>query len=167
MNKKQTIVTIIAGVISRLIPHIANVAPVGAIALFSGYATKSKWYWTIPLIIMALSDVFLGFHSTIWFVYASYCITALLGRVFVQHPTPVRVATLSVISSIIFYLVTNFGVWITGTMYTKNLQGLMESYLYAIPFFRATLLGDLMFNGVLYVVYSKFVQPAHRVTVSS
>jgi hypothetical protein len=166
MNKKQTVLTIAGGVIARLIPHIANVAPVGAIALFSGYTTKHKWYWAIPLSIMFISDIFLGFHSTIWFVYASYILTSVLGRLYAHNPTLTRIATLSVISSVVFYLVTNFGVWVTGTMYTKNLQGLMECYLYAIPFFRATLLGDLVFNGALYAVYLKFVKSEHRINAS-
>lgn len=153
MNKLQIGLIITAAVLFRLVPHTPNLVPIGAIALFAGYAVKSKWSFLIPVLVMVVSDYFVGFHNTMWYVYGSYVAITLIGRAFVKHLTVSRIALLSITGSVLFYLVTNFGVWLMGTMYTKDLSGLMQCYLYAIPFFRATLIGDLIFNGVLYVLY--------------
>jgi len=155
MNKLQIGLIITAAVLFRLVPHTPNLVPIGAIALFAGYAVKSKWSFLIPVLVMIISDYFVGFHNTMWFVYGSYVAITVMGRACAKHVTLPRITLLSLTGSALFYLVTNFGVWLMGTMYTKDLSGLIQSYLYAIPFFRATLIGDMIFNGVLYVLYSQ------------
>lgn len=156
MNKLHIGLIIVAAVLFRIFPHAPNLVPVGAIALFAGYGIKNKWGIAIPVVIMALSDFFIGYHDTMWFVYGSYIAIAIMGRVFASKLSLPTVVLLSISSSILFYVVTNFGVWLMGTMYTKDVSGLMQSYVYAIPFFRATLVGDVLFNGVIYAGYIHF-----------
>lgn len=166
MNKLHIGLIIVAAVLFRIFPHAPNLVPVGAIALFAGYVIKNKWGIAIPVVIMALSDFYIGYHDTMWFVYGSYIAIALLGRVFASRLSLPTVVLLSISSSILFYIVTNFGVWLMGTMYTKDVSGLMQSYVYAIPFFRATLVGDLVFNGVLFYLYSHYLQKAKQAAMA-
>ena len=61
----------------------------------------------------------------------------------------------AILSSVLFFIVTNFGVWLTGGgwFYPKTLQGLIECYTLAIPFFRNSLAGDLVYTGVLFSLF--------------
>jgi len=129
MNKKHVFFLIVGGIVLRLIPHIPNVAPVGALALFAGYQSKAKWAWVIPLCIMFGSDAILGFHKTVPYVYGSYVLISLLGYGMRKNIDATHIVSFSLISSLIFFVVTNFGVWATGTMYTKDLYGLIQCYL--------------------------------------
>lgn len=154
MNKIHIFSIIVAAILFRVFPHAPNLVPVGAIALFAGYAIKSKWGVIIPVLIMIISDFFIGFHNTMWFVYGSYVAITIMGRVVAPQLSLPRVMCVSIAGSVLFYVVTNFGVWLMGTMYTKDISGLLQSYVYAIPFFRATLIGDLIFNTVIYSLFS-------------
>lgn len=131
---------------SRLLPHPANFVPVGAIlVLFPGYAF-------VVMASLFLSDAFLGFHATMPYVYVSYALIGFIGH----YATPLRKSfaffTLPLLSSLLFYTVTNFGVWATTSMYTHDFSGLIQSYWMGIPFFRGTLLGDVFFFSVIYIV---------------
>ena len=164
MNKKQIFFLVLGGILLRLAPHIPNVAPVGAIALFAGYQSKSKWAWVLPLLVMIPSDFVLGFHKTIPYVYGSYVLISLLGYAMRSKVNTHSVLGFSLISSIVFYIITNFGVWATGTMYTKDLAGLMQCYTYAIPFYRATIAGDLVYNFLLFFLFA--YRPAKKASLA-
>lgn len=142
---------IASAVFMRLIPHIPNITPIGALALFSGMTVPSLWAIAIPFVSMAISDIFLGFHTTLPYVYGSFALIVAMGYIIRKKMSPLRVGVASLIGSILFFLITNFGVWTTGTMYAKNASGLMESYAMGLPFFRNTLVGDLFFNILFYV----------------
>ena len=137
------ILIIFFAVVLRLIPHAPNVAPIAAMALFGGVYLDRKYALIVPLAAMFISDIFLGFHDTMLFVYGSFLITGLIGLWLRQHKSYRNIFIASIGSSILFFLVTNFGVWLMGTMYDKTLTGLWEAYLMGLPFFRNTLLGDL------------------------
>ena len=139
----------------RLIPHPPNFAPIGALAIFSGSQFNKKTAWLLPLVVMFVSDVFLGFHSVIPFVYGSFVIIALLGS-FLKKNQPGRVLGVGFLSSIIFFIVSNFGVWLMTNLYTKNLSGLINCYAMAVPFFRNTLLSDVIFTAVFFYGYQLF-----------
>jgi len=145
-------IIIILAVIARIVPHVPNFAPIGGLALFSGANFKNKIALAIPLLVMFISDMFLGFHKTIPFVYGSFIIIALIGGLVKNYKWQSLIKA-SLVSSIIFFLVTNFGVWITGSMYQKNLDGLIQCYVLGLPFFRNTLISDLFYTFSFFYGY--------------
>ncbi|GGK19774.1 hypothetical protein GCM10007962_12350 [Yeosuana aromativorans] len=113
-------------------------------ALFSGvYFTNKKYAFIIPMAAMFLSDLVLGFSSISLFVYAAFILVGYIGIA----SKKMSIKTI-LLSSISFFVITNFGVWLLA--YPKSLNGLMECYTLAIPFFRNSLIGDFVFSGVLY-----------------
>ncbi len=137
----------------RLIPHPANVAPIAAMALFGGVYVNKRYALVIPLLAMLLSDMFLGFHDTMVFVYGSFLLTGLIGLFIKHHKTPFMIIGGSVVSSLLFFFITNFGVWLVGTLYPHTLFGLLASYTAGLPFLRNTLFGDLGYTGLLFGSY--------------
>jgi len=141
---------IVMGVLSRLIPHPWNVTPIAAIALFGGtYLSKRSAIW-LPLTIVAASDFLLGWHETIPFTWGAFALTGLLGWWIRVRPTVSRIAAGSVASSVLFFLITNFGVWLVGNLYPMTLEGLAVCFVAAIPFFRNSLAGDLLSTAALF-----------------
>jgi len=156
---------IVVAAMSRLLPHPPNVTPIGAIGLF-GAAHFSKKYWAfiIPLLALFISNLLInnviysayndGFvlFGNLW-VYAAFIGIVLLGIVMLKKVKPVNLFLTSLVASIVFFLVTNFGVWMSGTMYPMNLTGLIAAYTAAIPFFWNTVAGDLFFVTALFGIY--------------
>ena len=145
LTKRQIVIIafLLVAVLLRLIPHLPNFTPVTAIALFGGlYFTRKSWAYLAPLFIMVISDLFLGFHSISIFVYAAFLLVSFIGT---QTKKP-SVFTI-LLSSISFFIITNFGVWLIG--YPKTWTGFVECYTLAIPFFRNSLLGDFFYSGVM------------------
>ena len=148
------IIIIMVLVLYRLLPHPFNVTPVMAMALFSGvYFTNRYAALIIPLVAMFLSDWVLGFHNTMLFVYGAMLAAGFIGFVIRDKVTPIKVVLASVSGSLLFFIVTNFGVWWANDFYSKDLAGLSECYIMALPFFQRTLIGDLFFNGVLFISF--------------
>lgn len=143
---------ILLAVVARLIPHPPNFAPIGGLALFSGANFKKKSALLIPLTAMFFSDIFLGFHKTIPYVYASFIIITLIGGL-IKNNKWQSLSKASLISSVLFFLITNFGVWATGSMYQKNFSGLIQCYGFGIPFFRNTLISDLFYTFSFFYGY--------------
>lgn len=139
---------ILFAVLMRLVPHPANVAPIAAMALFGGVYLDKKYALIVPLIALFISDIFIGFHDTMVFVYGSFLLTGVIGIWLRQRKSFLSIFLGALTSSILFFLITNFGVWLVGTMYPKNANGLLESYILALPFFRNTILGDLFYTGL-------------------
>jgi hypothetical protein len=144
---------IIFAVLLRLLPHPPNVAPIAAMALFGGAYLNKRYALVVPLVALFLSDIFLGFYSGMIFIYGSFFLTGLIGLWLKNYKSVPNVIFASLISSVLFYLITNFGVWLSGTMYAKSFSGLIESYVMGIPFFRNTLLGDLGYVGLFFGSY--------------
>lgn len=140
---------IVAAVLLRIVPHPPNVAPVAAIALFGGLYISKRFALIVPLIIMFLSDAVLGFHSGMPFVYGSFLLIGLLGVLLQQKKGFLTIILASIGSSILFYLITNFGVWHLGTMYPHTLEGLLTCYIAGLPFLRNTFVGDLLYTALL------------------
>ncbi|MFA6081240.1 MAG: DUF6580 family putative transport protein [Patescibacteria group bacterium] len=153
IRSKVSIFTIILlAVAARLIPHAPNFAPIGGLALFSGANYKNKIALFIPLTAMFISDIFLGFHKTIPYVYVSFIIISLIGGL-IKNNKWQSLLKASLFSSILFFLITNFGVWATGSMYQKNLSGLIQCYGFGVPFFRNTLISDLFYTFSFFYGY--------------
>lgn len=146
---------ILVAAFSRLIPHPWNFTAIGAIALFGGsFVPSKKLSLVLPLAALILSDLVLGFHSTMVFVYAAFLLNVLLGWGLRDNQTPVKVTSYALLSSSLFFLITNFGVWAMGGMYPMTASGLVNSYVAAIPFFDNQIYGDLFFSGVLFGGYA-------------
>lgn len=162
----DTVLLIIIGVLSRLAPHPANVTAVGALAVFSGTRYGTTKALAITVGTMLISDAFLGFHTVMWATYGSFALSVLLARRFLQKKTIIRIAGITLTSSILFYLVTNFAVWVVpGSMYPKTLAGLAQSYIMALPFFRNSLIGDFSYSAIFFGSYAlmKILRPGLKI----
>jgi hypothetical protein len=145
---------ILAAAFTRLIPHYPNFTAVGAMALFGGaYFSKKYLAFIVPMAALILSDLFLGFYSGMWVVYFSFALIVVIGMQIGQTKKPSRVLLASVSGSVSFFLITNFALFPPNTMYSQNFTGIVESYTAAIPFFSYTLLGDLLFVGVMFGLF--------------
>lgn len=147
---------------ARLLPHVPNVTPVGGLALFGGAHLSRRSAYLVPLVAMFISDLVLGFHSTMPYVYIGFILTILIGRKIGKNPKVARLITGVLGSAILFYLVTNFGVWASSNLYPKTLAGLGQSYAMALPFFRNSLIGDLVYSGVFFYGYQVATVLAQR-----
>ena len=148
--------------VSGLPIHLLNFTPVAAALLFFGARQPRTRIW-IPVGLLALSDVLLNFHygykfSADFFVtIAWYAAIACLGNALLNKESkPLRIGAASLVASVSFFLISNFMVWVVWDMYAKNLGGLLACYTAALPFFRNTVMGDLVFSaaffGIAYLV---------------
>ena len=137
----------------RLIPHPPNFAPIAAMALFGGAYLDKKYALIVPILAMIISDFFIGFHNTILFVYGSFLLTGVIGVWLRKRRNTKTIFAAALASSLLFFIITNFGVWLTGNLYPKTFTGLLECYIAAIPFFRNTIVGDLFYTGVFFFGY--------------
>ena len=147
---------VIAGVALRVVPHPWNFAPIGAIALFAGaHFERRSFAIAVPVLKMLIGDWFIGFHSLMPVIYATYALIAVIGILLRNHRTSVAAIGGSVLlSSTIFYLITNFAVWAMGTTYSKSVAGLVACYVAAIPFFGNTLASDALFTACFFGIFA-------------
>ncbi len=146
------LIMIFAGAMMRLIPHWPNFTPIAAIALFGGTFLKRKdLAFLVPVAAMLVSDLIIGFHSTMLPVYLSFIAIVGFGLLLQRKLTVVNTLTASIAASVLFYLVTNFASWTSGLMpYPVNAVGLMQSYIAGLPFLFNGILGDLFYTSVLF-----------------
>ena len=144
INKYIFVISVIFfAVLSRFLPHPPNFTPISAIALLSSKGFDNlKVVFLIPLVSLFISDLFLGLYATLPFVYFSFILIILLGR----YVNKVNIGTV-LFSSSIFFLVSNFGVWLLH--YPNTVDGLLQCYNLALPFFLNTVLGDLVYGALL------------------
>ncbi|MBU91256.1 MAG: hypothetical protein CL475_02420 [Acidobacteria bacterium] len=157
LKRKSTMnyLLIPVGVIARLLPHIPNFTPIGGMALFGAAHGSRRSAFIAPLVALAVSDFFIGHHVTMPFVYASFILIAMAGRgLFRNGVTTTRVVAGSLASSMILFVVSNFGEWAMGTLYAPTLQGLVLCYTMALPYLFNTMAGDLFYAGVFFGGYA-------------
>lgn len=138
------------GISFRLLPHEANFAPIAAIALLSGALLGTRYALLTVMSTMVVSDLIIGTYSSMLFTWLAFLAIALYGTLFHKASFGKRVIFGSLGSAIIFFIVSNFGVWVSSGMYSHTFAGLVECFYMAIPFLRATLLSDLMYSGLLF-----------------
>jgi hypothetical protein len=142
---------ILAAAALRLVPHPPNFSPIAAMALFSGaYVGRRGLAFVAPLAALLLSDAVLGFYRGMSFVYGSMMLVVVIGWWLSSRRTPLRIGGAAVASSVLFYVLTNFGMWLFSGFYPRTLAGLEACYIAAIPFFQNTLAGDLFFTTLLF-----------------
>ena len=148
-------ILITLGIAARFLPHPANFAPIGAIAIFSGLYLPKKWALILPLAAMFFSDLFIGFYAwpIMLSVYSGFIIMGLIGLAVRKNKKLSTILGGTILGSVIFYLLTNGAVWAFDSLYPPTAAGLLQSYYLAIPFFRNSLLGDLFYTGVLVGAY--------------
>lgn len=142
MKQKENLIIffIMIAVWFRLIPHLPNFTPVTSLALFSGLMLTRKWLSiSVPLIAMILSDLVLGFSSISMWVYLGFASITMIGW-FLDKMNAKSI----LLSSLIFFIISNFGVWILG--YPHTIEGLIMCYTLAIPFFGYSIMGDLFWG---------------------
>lgn len=145
---------IVGTVLLRLVPHMPNFSPVAGVALFAGFLLPKRFAFVVPIAAMLISDLFLGFHATIGWVYGSYLLIALLGILLRKHMQVLTVMASSFAGSVLFFVLTNFGVWFSTSMYSKDLPGFVRCFTLALPFFRATFIGDILCVVALFGSYA-------------
>ena len=154
MNKLIILAIIIFAAFTRLIPHPPNFSPIIAIGLFGGaYLKDSKLALIIPLIAMIFTDAFLGFHLTMVWVYGSLILISMMGILLQNRITLKNCTVATVGGSLLFFLVTNFGVWIISGFYEKSIAGLITCYSMALPFFNNTLAGAVVYSAIMFGGY--------------
>ena len=142
---------IVAAAALRLVPHPPNFTPIGAMALFSGaYLGRRGPAFAAPLGALLLSDAILGFYPGMAFQYGSVTLIVLLGWLALSKVSVLRLGAAALASSILFFLVTNFGTWLISGMYPLTVRGLAACYVAAIPFFQNTVAGDLFYSALLF-----------------
>ena len=154
MNKYFILIIIVLAAVTRLIPHPPNFTPLIAMGLFGGaYLQSRSLAVLIPIGAMFLSDLFLGFHGTVYFVYGSFLLVTILGMILIKKITIINCTVAALSSSFLFFLITNLGVWLTSSYYPKNIQGILSCYTMALPFFGNTLVGTLLYSSVMFGGY--------------
>ncbi len=150
---------------ARLLPLPPNFAPVGAVALFGGaHFSRRPAAMGVPLVAMLLSDGAIGLSIALGadgfalgaglkgafanapFVYPAFLAMVGIGMVLRRRRGLASATVAALGSAVLFFLVTNFGVWLMGgwlmpATYPSTLGGLGACYLAGMPFFRATLGG--------------------------
>ena len=148
---KLIIGMILTAAVARLLPHPPNLTPVAAMALFGGATLAQKRdAFLVPLVSLCLTDIFLGFSWLTPVVYGSFALIVCLGFWLRGRSSVGRIAVAAFTGSILFFILTNLGVWTLTSLYPKTLGGLSECYVVAFPFFRNTLAGDLLYSGLLF-----------------
>lgn len=138
---------------SRLIPHPWNFTPILALGIFSGfYFRQFLLSFFIVVFAMFLGDLYLGFHNTMFFTYISLSLAVLIG-LYIKRFNFKEIFFSGFMSSVCFYLITNFGAWITLPMYSKDLSGLINSYVLAVPFFHNTLISTFFYLILLKLLF--------------
>ena len=156
---KSLLFFIVLLVLSRLIPHPPNFTPLIAGAVFLPFMLKDRTLIIVglPILCLFISDLIIGFHSLMLWTYGAFLIIGL--TVFNISKLNLRTLLgLSLASPTIFYVISNFGVWLTAVTYTKDLNGLLECYFLALPFYGNSLVSTVLFSLVFFLTRHLVIQ---------
>ncbi len=142
---------LVLGVLTRLIVHIPNFTPVIALSLFSGFYLNKRYAVVVPLALMMISDLIIGWHDTILFTWGSIALIAGIGIWAKRHKSIRVIMGVNIFSAVLFFLITNFGAWLS--LYPHTWEGLVACYVAAIPFFRATFFSTIIYGAILFGLY--------------
>ncbi len=174
MVRKENSIYFVIGLIliasfSRIIPHYPNFTPIIAISLFGGkYFENRTLAFFLPVFILWFSDLvinnfILDYYKTFIFIYPGFywqyfsiLLISFIGRNYMNKISASKLLRISISSSLVFFVISNFGVFVTSSIYPKDLKGLLLCYTAAIPFFWATLSSSIIYTFSLFGIY-KFV----------
>jgi len=140
------------GIAARLITHEPNFTPTIALVLFGGVYLNKRYAVLLPVMLMMLTDLFLGAHNTILFTWGSLIAIAFIGLAMRNRKNAATIAGSSMLAAVVFFIVSNFGVWAVG-WYPYTLEGFISCYVAAIPFFRSTVASTLFYSCVFFGLY--------------
>ena len=163
-NLLLPIVIILSLSLTRLIPHPWNFTPMLAVGIFSGFYFK-QFYLSLFIVILSMfiGDLYLGFHSTMFFTYISLAVAVIIG-LYIKHFKFTEILFSGLASSVCFFIITNFGAWLTLEMYEKNFAGLLQSYVLAIPFFHNTLISTFLYLIVLKLLFDLVIKKTSTIS---
>ena len=161
------IALIIVVALARLIPNMPNFSPMAAIALFCAAHFNKLWKAIlVTLLATFVSDVILNntiyssmnngfafFYDGFILQYIAYAVIALMGSTFFININKTKVIGGSLSTTLVFFIISNFGAWISLPFYSKDIAGLMSSYAAGLPFLKNTLLSDLFYTSLLFGAY--------------
>ena len=150
MSHSLALLFVLFSVGIRLVPHLPNFSPIIGMGLFCGAAFPRRWALFVPLAAMGLGDLLLGWVPENFFGYIAIALSVGIGCALRTKRSPIRIAGASLAGSTLFYLISNGGVWLLGMLYPRTLEGLIDCYAAGIPFYRNSILGDLVYTGVLF-----------------
>lgn len=159
---------------SRLIPHMPNFTPAESVTIFgAAYFSRKYLAFVLPIVLLYITDFvinntvarpfFTSHEGLVWFssymLYNTFAIIliVLISTVIITKVNFKNVAATVLASTLIFYLVTNFGAWAGDTsIYPRDLSGLITSYIAGLPFLKNTLISNILFATVLFGSYTAF-----------
>jgi prepilin signal peptidase PulO-like enzyme (type II secretory pathway) len=155
---------VIIGAVLRFAPHFPNFAPIAAMALFGGVYLSKKYALIVPLVAMFVSDLFIGFYDVKLMagVYLSFLLIGLIGLFVKKHKNISTIIGGTILGSVLFFVITNFAVWVFYNWYPHTLAGLGQCFAMAIPFFKGTLMGDLFYVAILFGIYETIMAVAKK-----
>ena len=143
--------------LGRIIPHPPNFTPILATAIYTPYMVNDKWIAVlIPLSAMFIADIIIGFHPYMLWVYGAIGLSTLISSWSMRfNKKYIQLGVMAILSSILFFIITNFAVWIIWDYYPKTIDGLIICYIKAIPFFQNTLLGTMIYTALITITIQK------------
>jgi hypothetical protein len=157
------VVLTILSALGRLLPHPPNVTPVGASSLFAGARLNGWMAYLLPILVMAVTDPLVGGYTRATpVIYLCFVISVWIGRRVRATDSPLRIGGACVLSSVQFFVLTNFASWMFGGMYAKTLAGLATCYVAALPFFGYTAIGDMFFTAAIFGMYALLTRTIAR-----
>lgn len=154
---------IMVAALSRLIPHPSNFTAIGAMALFGGcYFSDKRIAYVVTVLALFLSDVILNsfiynhtftltYSGFLW-IYASFILTVVMGT-FIKKVSIGNVLLMGILAALLHWVISDFGVWMGSSLYTKNFAGITECYTAALPYLRNMLLGNILFSALMFGAY--------------
>ena len=150
--------------LGRIIPHPPNFTPILATAIYAPYLIKDKWVaMSLPLLAMFIADLWIGFHPYILWVYGAIGLSTLISNLSMRFDKEyMQLGIMAILSSILFFIITNFAVWTMWDYYPKTIEGLIMCYTMAIPFFHNTLLSTIVYTSLIVLTVKKGMKYANN-----
>ena len=150
--------------LGRIIPHTPNFTPILATAIYTPYMVNDKWIAVlIPLSAMFIADIIIGFHPYMLWVYGAIGLSTLISSWSMRfNKKYIQLGVMAILSSILFFIITNFAVWAIWDYYPKTIDGLLLCYIKAIPFFQNTLLGTIIYTAIITLTIQKGMKYANN-----
>jgi hypothetical protein len=130
---------------SRFIPHPPNFTSLLALSFYVPAIFGTRY---VPALILSflITDLIIGFHNVMFFTMGSVLFIGLISQYFLNSYISRIIGCL--LGAVLFYVITNFGVWSLGS-YGYTYDGLIMCYTLALPFFAYSLISTLIFAVII------------------
>lgn len=163
MNYKKLSIVFFALILSvslsRIIPHPPNFTPIVSLAIIGPFLFGNVYFCIFCILCsMIISDYFIGFHDGLAQIYLIISLICILFNKFKKKLNSINLLYFSFSGSLIFFILSNFNVWLFGDMYSKDIDGLISCYVMAIPFFSNTLISTIIFSYLIFFVSNEMAK---------